>query len=141
MSEKLTAIVTVESDLDDARFNHCEVVTLLEAIDTLRGTGEYCDTSDLSLNDAAQIILEANEIVDSEYSMEKIRRGLVERRDHLAEGIRAIEARVERIKAEAYDRAVVWIEKQIKENKHLPHKCRTLRCMRDVLVNDPEEDK
>ena len=139
MDKQLTVIETVESDLDDARFYHSEVVVLLEAIDTLRGTGKYNETSELSLNDAAQIVLEATEVKDSDYDILNMRKGLVEREAHLREGILAIKTRVNDLKAQAYDRTERWLNDKIKEEKHLPNKCWSRRETLKVLTEEPPE--
>ena len=137
MDKQLTVIETVQADLDDARFYHGEVIVLLEAVDTLRGTGKYNETSELSLNDAAQIVLEADEVKDNDYDVIAVRKELVDREAHLREGIMAIKARLERLKAEAYDRTAQFLTDMIKECEHLPHKRRTVREIQDVLINDP----
>ena len=136
MDKQLTVIETTESDLDDARFYHGEVIVLLEAVDTLRGTGKYKETSELSVNDAAQIVLEAAEVEDSDLDINKVRADCVEREANLREGIMAIKARLERLKAEAYDRTEQWLNDKIKEEKHLPNKCRSRREVLDVLTGD-----
>lgn len=139
MDQQLSAVITAESDYDDARFYHTETIVLLEAIDTLRGTGKYHKTSELSLNDAATIILEADEIENSDYDIEKARADCVEREANLREGMLAIKTRINQLKADAYDRTEKYLADRLNEESNLPDKCKTIRRIQEVLTNDPPE--
>ena len=112
---------------------------LLEAIDTLRGTGEYHKTSELTINDAATILLEAPEIEDADRDIEKVRADCVEREANLREGMLAIRARINGLKVEAYDRTEKYLADRLNEESNLPKRCKTMRRIQEVLVNDPPE--
>lgn len=139
MEQQLSAIVTAESDYDDTQFCHTETIVLLEAIDTLRGTGKYYKTSELSINDAATILLEAPEVKDNDYDLTDVRKICVKRETHLREGMLAIKTRINELKAEAYDRTKKYLEDRLNEQSNLPVTCKTMRRIQDVLINDPPE--
>ena len=87
---------------------------MIKAIDILMGTpSNYPADGELTLKEAAQIIVEAPQVACWEVDILELRNRLVKRQADGNKSIEAHQREVDDLKSEAYDRTRIWINNQI----------------------------